>query len=172
MSRSTLLGSYGKTRSLWQSTGSVSSHGILANNAAKYSLCSFSTSSYALYPKSHLQSRPIVRSMRAQFSTLQSFQTVHLSKTHRYFSDGENVSTSSPAEMNLINILRKNFPSATDIAVQDISGGCGSMYEVYVVSPDFKGMRLVKQHRMVTEALKGEIKDMHGVRISTVPSNE
>ena len=56
---------------------------------------------------------------------------------------------------------------ATDLAVVDISGGCGSMYEVYVEAPDFKGMRIVKQHQMVTNALKAQIKDMHGVRVST-----
>eukprot|EP00088_Acartia_fossae_P044410 TRINITY_DN4712_c0_g1_i1.p1 TRINITY_DN4712_c0_g1~~TRINITY_DN4712_c0_g1_i1.p1 ORF type:complete len:143 (-),score=4.02 TRINITY_DN4712_c0_g1_i1:183-566(-) len=73
----------------------------------------------------------------------------------------------SPAESNLIKVLAERFPKATDIAVVDISGGCGSMYEVYVEAPDFKGMRIVKQHKLVTEALKKEIGDMHGIRIST-----
>ena len=84
----------------------------------------------------------------------------------RNYSDSENASPSQ-AEMSLINILKEKFPSASDIAVVDVSGGCGSMYEVYVESPDFKGIRLVKQHQMVSEALKGEIKEMHGIRIST-----
>ena len=72
----------------------------------------------------------------------------------------------------MIEILRQSFPKATDIAVVDISGGCGSMYEVYVESCEFKGMRLVKQHQMVTQALKKEIPDMHGLRIATAMSNE
>eukprot|EP00088_Acartia_fossae_P031497 TRINITY_DN3236_c0_g2_i1.p1 TRINITY_DN3236_c0_g2~~TRINITY_DN3236_c0_g2_i1.p1 ORF type:complete len:129 (+),score=13.47 TRINITY_DN3236_c0_g2_i1:39-425(+) len=76
----------------------------------------------------------------------------------------------SPAETNLIRVLAERFPKATDIAVVDISGGCGSMYEVYVEAPDFKGIRIVKQHQLVTEALKKEIGDMHGIRISTNPS--
>ena len=97
-------------------------------------------------------------------------QDIHLLGTYRYFSDSENVSMPSSAEIHLINILKENFPSATDIEVHDISGGCGAMYEIFLESPDFKGMRIVKQHQMVTEALKGEIKDMHGLRISTVPS--
>ena len=29
------------------------------------------------------------------------------------------------------------------------AGGCGSMYEIYVVSDDFKGLSLVKQHKAV-----------------------
>ena len=35
----------------------------------------------------------------------------------------------SPAEESLIGVLAKAFPNATDIAVVDVSGGCGSMYE-------------------------------------------
>lgn len=60
----------------------------------------------------------------------------------------------------------------TDIAVVDISGGCGSMYEVYVEAPDFTGIRVVRQHQLVTDALKAEIKDMHGVRISTAVTED
>jgi len=76
----------------------------------------------------------------------------------------------SPAEESLISVLAASFPTATDIAVVDISGGCGSMYEVFVEAPDFKGVRTVKQHQMVTKALSSQIKDMHGIRISTAVS--
>merc|ERR1712183_804848 len=75
--------------------------------------------------------------------------------------------TQSPAEEGLIKALAEAFPAATDIAVVDVSGGCGSMYEVYVEAPDFAKMRLVKQHQLVTRALSNQIKDMHGIRIST-----
>lgn len=45
------------------------------------------------------------------------------------------------------------------------------MYEIYVETTEFKGLSTVKQHRLITETLKSEIKDMHGVRIHTaVPS--
>lgn len=54
-----------------------------------------------------------------------------------------------------------------DVKVADISGGCGSMYTVYVASSLFQGMPLVKQHRMVSDALKDEIKLMHGLQITT-----
>ena len=76
----------------------------------------------------------------------------------------------SPAEESIISSLAASFPTATDIAVVDVSGGCGSMYEVYVEAPDFKGMRVVKQHQLVTKALSSQIKDMHGIRISTSAS--
>ena len=54
-----------------------------------------------------------------------------------------------------------------DVNVEDISGGCGSMYRVEVESPMFSGVSLVKQHRMVNEVLKSEITGMHGLTIST-----
>lgn len=49
-------------------------------------------------------------------------------------------------------------------------GGCGSMYQVEVVSSSFKDLSMVKQHRMVNDALKEEIKGMHGIRLTTKAS--
>lgn len=60
---------------------------------------------------------------------------------------------------------------ATNVDVEDISGGCGSMYRVEVESPKFKGVSLVKQHRMVNEVLKGDISEMHGLTINTRASS-
>lgn len=56
---------------------------------------------------------------------------------------------------------------ATNVSVSDISGGCGQMFEISVESVEFKGMPRVKQHQLITETLKNEIKNMHGVRIHT-----
>lgn len=73
-------------------------------------------------------------------------------------------------EARLVSILRSAFPGATDVAVVDVSDGCGAMYEVYVEAPQFSGLRTVRQHQLVTAALREEIKDMHGLRISTAES--
>jgi len=70
-------------------------------------------------------------------------------------------------EKKIFKILLDKFPDATEVDVKDISGGCGSMYEVYLTSTSFIGKRTVLQHRLVNEALKEEIKDMHGLRIFT-----
>ncbi|XP_022914107.1 uncharacterized protein [Onthophagus taurus] len=70
-------------------------------------------------------------------------------------------------EEELTNILAKKFPNAKKIDVNDVSGGCGSMFDVVIASDDFKDMNLVKQHQMVTNALKEEIKLLHGIRIQT-----
>lgn len=81
--------------------------------------------------------------------------------------------SSTKLEAKLKNILKEKFPKARTIDVADISGGCGAMFEISVTAPDFKGLTMVKQHRMVNEALKEQIKDMHGLRIHTsVPSEE
>jgi len=72
----------------------------------------------------------------------------------------------SPEEQSLITKLKEKL-NVTDIHVQDISGGCGSMYEVYVSSIDFKGKNRVQQHRLITEILKEDVKTMHGLRIQT-----
>lgn len=51
--------------------------------------------------------------------------------------------------------------------MQDISGGCGSMYAIDVVSATFEGMSVVKQHRLVNRVLEEEIKGWHGVQLKT-----
>ncbi|XP_043516307.1 bolA-like protein 3 isoform X3 [Frieseomelitta varia] len=71
------------------------------------------------------------------------------------------------AEQKMISILRNKFPQAKVIEVNDVSGGCGAMFEINVIAPEFKGLNTIKQHRLINDALKEEIKDMHGVRIYT-----
>lgn len=58
------------------------------------------------------------------------------------------------------------------MTVVDISGGCGAMYEISVETVEFKGMPRVKQHQLITETLKDEIKNMHGLRIHTAVPNK
>ncbi|XP_069188408.1 bolA-like protein 3 [Procambarus clarkii] len=94
--------------------------------------------------------------------------SLNLQRAARWLSD----SASNFGESRLITLLRQRFPQASAVEVQDISGGCGSMYEVWVEAPDFKGLSRVKQHKLITETLKAEIKDMHGLRISTSVSTE
>lgn len=62
---------------------------------------------------------------------------------------------------------------AKEITVTDISGGCGAMYEIMIETSEFKGLTTIKQHRLITELLKNEIKDMHGLTIHTsIPKGE
>uniref|UniRef100_A0A4X1W7M0 BolA family member 3 n=1 Tax=Sus scrofa TaxID=9823 RepID=A0A4X1W7M0_PIG len=52
-------------------------------------------------------------------------------------------------------------------APREPRGGCGAMYEIQIESEEFKEKRTVQQHQMVNQALKEEIKGMHGLRIFT-----
>ncbi|KXL46825.1 hypothetical protein M433DRAFT_65154 [Acidomyces richmondensis BFW] len=62
-------------------------------------------------------------------------------------------------------IKRELHPLKLD--VQDISGGCGSMYAIDVVSERFKGLPVIKQHRLVNKILGDQMKDWHGVQLKT-----
>ncbi|RNF17380.1 conserved eukaryotic protein [Trypanosoma cruzi] len=54
-----------------------------------------------------------------------------------------------------------------DVKVVDASGGCGSFFNITVVSHAFRDKPLVQQHRLVNEALKGEIPLIHGFSLTT-----
>ncbi len=41
------------------------------------------------------------------------------------------------------------------------------MYKLEVESEMFRGLSLVKQHKLVTETLRGDIAQMHGITIKT-----
>lgn len=77
------------------------------------------------------------------------------------------LSSQTNGELRIAQILKESFPQATSVRVQDISGGCGAMYEVHIESNEFKGKRTVQQHQLVNQALKDEIQGMHGLRIFT-----
>ena len=65
-------------------------------------------------------------------------------------------------------LLRSSFPDATELAVQDRTGG-GDHFQVAVTSGRFDGLSLVEQHRLVYEALAEPLADgsIHELRIKT-----
>ncbi|XP_026867597.2 bolA-like protein 3 [Electrophorus electricus] len=82
-------------------------------------------------------------------------------KTLRTFS------SKTDGEVRITEILKHKFPLASALKVLDISGGCGAMYEIHIESDEFREKRTVEQHQLVNQALKEEIKAMHGLRIFT-----
>jgi stress-induced morphogen len=70
------------------------------------------------------------------------------------------------AERKIFDILKETF-KPSKLEVQDVSGGCGSMYALDIVSEQFKGLTTIKQHRLVNQALGEEIKKWHGVQMKT-----
>lgn len=54
-----------------------------------------------------------------------------------------------------------------ELVVQDISGGCGSMYGIEISSDKFRGHGMLKQQRMVNSVLADLMKEWHGVQLRT-----
>ncbi|KAI1333483.1 bola-like protein [Xylariaceae sp. FL0016] len=70
------------------------------------------------------------------------------------------------AESAIWDKLSTEF-APTELMVQDISGGCGSMYGIEIASDKFRGLNMLKQQRMVNAALGEQIKSWHGVQLRT-----
>ncbi|CAK4032281.1 Hypothetical predicted protein [Lecanosticta acicola] len=69
-------------------------------------------------------------------------------------------------ERKVFDMIKESL-HPTKLEVQDISGGCGSMYGIDIVSEKFRGLSVIKQHRLVNEILREEIKGWHGVQLKT-----
>ncbi|KAM0253908.1 hypothetical protein ACHAQJ_007083 [Trichoderma viride] len=72
----------------------------------------------------------------------------------------------SPAESSIAAILASKL-NPTSLLVQDISGGCGSMYAIDITSAAFRGLNILQQQRLVNGALGVLVKEWHGVQIRT-----
>lgn len=69
-------------------------------------------------------------------------------------------------EKKIFDILKNKF-EPVNLEVKDVSGGCGSMFSIVVESGKFKGLPMIKQHRLVNEVLKDEISQWHGLQLKT-----
>jgi stress-induced morphogen len=65
-------------------------------------------------------------------------------------------------------LLRTSFPDASELAVEDRTGG-GDHFQVTIATGRFDGLSLVEQHRLVYEALQTPLGDgsIHELRIKT-----
>jgi len=68
----------------------------------------------------------------------------------------------------LAELLKRAFPDATELEVNDRTGG-GDHFQIVVATPSFQGLTLVEQHRRVYEALATPLADgtIHELRIRT-----
>ena len=68
----------------------------------------------------------------------------------------------------LQTLLQHAFPDATELSVEDRTGG-GDHFQVIVRSPRFNGLPLLEQHRLVNDALAEPLRDgtIHELRITT-----
>jgi stress-induced morphogen len=65
-------------------------------------------------------------------------------------------------------LLERAFPDATELRVEDRTGG-GDHFHVTVASPRFNSLPLLEQHRLVNDALIDKLRDgtIHELRIKT-----
>ena len=68
----------------------------------------------------------------------------------------------------LETLLRNAFPEASELTVEDRTGG-GDHFQVTVAADRFQGLSLVEQHRLVYDALAEPLADgtIHELRIKT-----
>jgi stress-induced morphogen len=68
----------------------------------------------------------------------------------------------------LQSLLHQAFPDATELSVEDRTGG-GDHFQVTIATPRFNELPLLEQHRLVNEALAAPLRDgtIHELRIKT-----
>jgi stress-induced morphogen len=74
-------------------------------------------------------------------------------------------------EARLKKVLEDQL-KATSCIVEDVSGGCGAMYKVFVKSKVFQGLPMVKQHQLVANTLNANTEEVHGWTIKTETDKE
>ncbi len=73
----------------------------------------------------------------------------------------------------IVEELIKKSIKVESLVVEDVSGGCGQSFKINVCSSDFKGLSLIKQHKLLNDILSSELKDIHSVTYKTsVPNLE
>ncbi|KAJ7937344.1 bola protein [Mycena leptocephala] len=80
----------------------------------------------------------------------------------RRFSDVTVTPTNK--EQIIYNKLTERF-SPSQLQIADISGGCGTFFAITIASEAFKGIPMVKQHQLVTQTIKAEIEEIHGLQV-------
>ncbi|KAK3691223.1 hypothetical protein LTR37_018811 [Vermiconidia calcicola] len=125
-----------------------------AGRAALYPVHQRNASSLVASQKQMYRSQTAWRVGRSAYST----STNDTVEAPDYLSEGE------------LRVFRKikETLQPTKLEVQDISGGCGSMYALDIVSDQFKGLTVIKQHRLVNKVLGDDMKAWHGVQMKTM----
>ncbi len=63
--------------------------------------------------------------------------------------------------------IKSSIAGVSFVQAIDLSDGCGSKFEVTVVSPEFMGKAIIAQHRLVHKALELERPRIHALTIKT-----
>ncbi|KAI0455464.1 bola-like protein [Xylaria acuta] len=116
------------------------------------------TQSRSFLPPANMSREPNPKTPRTmRYSTASNPPRAALPEKPDYLND---------AESAIWDKLTAEF-APTELLVQDISGGCGSMYGIEIASEKFRGANMLKQQRMVNAVLGDEMKGWHGVQLRT-----
>jgi len=103
--------------------------------------------------------------MQRSFKTISTISNQYLKRS---FS-----TASEDVKGNKIRSLLVEQLKPVSLDVIDMSGGCGSMYRIDIVSEEFKGKSILNQHRQVNAILKDVMPTLHGLTLNTkAPSQE
>lgn len=75
---------------------------------------------------------------------------------------------SAPTREAQMRSVLEDKLQAEYVEIKDVSGGCGDFYALLVVAKQFEGIPMVKQHRLVNDALEAHIGKMHGLTLRTM----
>ena len=119
---------------------------------------------------------------RRLFPTPRAVRTFTTAATQRNATSNKPSSNLSEGEQNIYAKLTAKF-MPSQLEVQDVSGtrwpffvsfiahtgkgGCGTFYAISISSTAFQGLSTLKQHKLVTETLKLEIADIHGLQVTS-----
>ncbi|KAI1443385.1 bola-like protein [Annulohypoxylon stygium] len=144
------------TTMIQRGTGTLSQHTrLMHTSSSQYQIRAL------LHPSLHNSIRPrqiVARSYSASTSTGESKpESPTLPEKPDYLDNDESA---------IWDKLTAEF-APTELTVQDISGGCGSMYAIEIASEKFRGANMLKQQRMVNAVLGEQMKNWHGVQLRT-----
>lgn len=132
-------------------------------SATSFPIAARTYSSSAIYPRTTAvsssfacQSASRLRSATLSKRTYSATETAPLEKPDHL----------DAAESTIWDKLVAEF-SPSELIVQDVSGGCGSMYAIDITSAKFKGANMLKQQRMVNAVLGDMVKQWHGIQLRT-----
>lgn len=63
--------------------------------------------------------------------------------------------------------IRSKIQNCAFVKVTDLSDGCGSKFDITVVSSEFMGKAIIAQHRLVNKAIEEERKHIHAITLKT-----
>lgn len=107
----------------------------------------------------HYQKISNVYNIQHRFFTLTNI------KTEAETSSNTNTESKGKSREEVIKkILIEQFKPRV-LNVQDVSGGCGAMYNILLVSDQFNGQTPVKRHKAVLYALRAQVEKMHGISL-------